>query len=138
MSPLGATTVWSSNLCAAEFPHYISDPVKRASYIRDIIGAIHLWDYLVFGQNSFFDLGKLHHKWQGPYLQEEDYSRHKCVQSWRLMEKFIFLLGQAGPQLLQNMSLPTEETSFINSQNPSSTAQGNTNKEQFLVVWKKL
>ena len=48
--------------------------------------------------------------------------------------KVYFLLGQAGPQLLQNMSLPTEETSFISSQNPSSTAQGNTNREQFLVV----
>ena len=48
------------------------------------------------------------------------------------MEKFIFFLGQAGPQLLQNMSLLTEETSFISSQNPSSTAQGKTNKDQFL------
>ena len=28
--PLGATRAWSSNLCAAEFPHYNSDPVKQA------------------------------------------------------------------------------------------------------------
>ena len=29
MSPLGATRAWSSNLCAAEFPHYNFDPINR-------------------------------------------------------------------------------------------------------------
>ena len=28
---LGATRAWSSNLCADEFPHYNTDPVKRVS-----------------------------------------------------------------------------------------------------------
>ena len=42
--PLGATRAWSSNLCAAEFPHYNSDPVKRVSWICDINGAKHLWE----------------------------------------------------------------------------------------------
>ena len=34
---LGSTRAWSSNLCAAEFPHYNSDPVNS-----DVKGAKHL------------------------------------------------------------------------------------------------
>ena len=32
-----------TNLCAAEFPHYNSDPGKQVSKIRDIKGDKHLW-----------------------------------------------------------------------------------------------
>ena len=37
--PLGAARAWSSNLCAAKFPYYNSDPVKRVLQIRDVNGA---------------------------------------------------------------------------------------------------